>query len=123
MLVEDEVVIFLSTDNAEKSREFYQDILGLELLADEPFALVFSIDNKTLRIAKTSDFSAAGHTVLGWKVRNIDEKVSSLSARGVRFTLFDGMAQEENGVWHSPSGAKVAWFTDPVGNVLSLTQI
>ena len=41
---------------------------------------------------------------------------------GVRFEQYAGMDQDERGVWTAPGGAKVAWFKDPDGNTLSLTQ-
>jgi hypothetical protein len=62
------------------------------------------------------------HTVLGWHVADIDEAVKGLVARGVIFEIFVGMPQDELGIWASPSGEKVAWFKDPDGNNLSLTQ-
>jgi hypothetical protein len=62
------------------------------------------------------------HTVLGWEVRDISAEAKGLTKRGVRFERFDGLAQDEQGIWTSPSGAKVAWFKDPDGNTLSLTQ-
>jgi catechol 2,3-dioxygenase-like lactoylglutathione lyase family enzyme len=66
--------------------------------------------------------AAAGYAVLGWVVPDIDEAVRGLQAAGVRFQRYDGMPQDDRGVWQAPNGARVAWFKDPDGNTLSITQ-
>ncbi len=123
MLKNSESVSFLATIDPERSRAFYEDILGLTFIADEYFALVFDSDGHMLRIAKVDELMPAIHTVLGWHVGDISATVEGLSARGVVFDRYDGMDQDEFGIWVSPSGAKVAWFKDPDCNNLSLTQL
>jgi len=122
MLRENEAVYFLATTDVAAARGFFEETLGLRLVADEHFALVFDLGGRMLRIAKAQELTPARHTVLGWKVDDIAAKVNELSQRGVRFDRFEGMPQDELGVWVSPTGAKVAWFKDPAGNSLSLTQ-
>jgi hypothetical protein len=65
----------------------------------------------------------APYTVLGWQVPDILAAVGELEARGVPLLRYDGIAQDELGIWTSPTGARVAWFEDPDGNVLSVTQL
>ena len=101
---------------------FYRDVLELTFVADSPFALVFDVDGTELRIQKVRDLEPAQHTVLGWHVDDIEAEVERLSGRGVTFTIFDGMPQDDLGIWATPDGAKIAWFNDPDGNTLSLTQ-
>jgi catechol 2,3-dioxygenase-like lactoylglutathione lyase family enzyme len=122
MLRENEAVYFLATTDVAAARVFFEGTLGLRLVADEHFALVFDLGGRMLRIAKAQELTPARHTVLGWKVDDIAAKVNELSRRGVRFDRFEGMPQDELGIWVSPTGAKVAWFKDPAGNSLSLTQ-
>ncbi len=122
MLRDNEAIYFLATTDADVSRQFYERVLGLQLVADEHFALVFDLGGRMLRIAKAQELNPARHTVLGWKVDDIAAKVNELSMRGVRFERLEGMPQDESGIWTSPTGAKVAWFRDPLGNGLSLTQ-
>ncbi len=123
MLKKHRPVSFIATLDAEKARVFYEDRLGLTLLANEYFALVFDLNGHTLRIAKVDELAAARHTVLGWEVDDITATVNGLAERGVVFDRFEGMDQDELGIWLSPSGAKVAWFKDPDGNNLSITQL
>jgi len=123
LLTKSDPVSFLATRDADTSREFYQDSLGLKLVADEYFALVFDLNGHTLRIAKVEELAPAAHTVLGWNVCNIETTVTELARRGVTFEFYNGMQQDVHGVWVSPSGAKVAWFKDPDGNNLSVTQL
>jgi catechol 2,3-dioxygenase-like lactoylglutathione lyase family enzyme len=118
----DNPVLFLATANAERSRAFYEGLLGLEFVADEWPALVFRVGDRMLRIQKVEQVRAAPYTALGWAVSNIRETVGNLSAAGVVFERYEGMKQDEEGIWHAPSGASVAWFRDPDGHVLSLTQ-
>ena len=122
MLDSSSVMAFVATSNAEKARAFYSDILGLRLVSDEPYALVFDAHGTTLRIQKISVITPAPFTVLGWVVDDIATTISGLSTRSVVFERYPGMEQDGLGVWNS-GRAKIAWFKDPDGNTLSLTQI
>lgn len=115
-------VLFLATANAERSRAFYERMLGLTFVADEPYALVFQVGHSMLRIQKVEHVVKAPYTALGWAVRDIRATVADLSKAGVVFRRYDGLGQDDQGVWHSPGGALVAWFQDPDENTLSLTQ-
>jgi catechol 2,3-dioxygenase-like lactoylglutathione lyase family enzyme len=115
-------VCFLATDHPERSRAFYEDTLGLEFIVDEPMALVFRTGGRPLRIQKVDRFDAAPQTVLGWEVENIEAALHELVRRGVECERYEFLQQNDLGVWVSPSGAKIAWFRDPCGNLLSLTQ-
>jgi catechol 2,3-dioxygenase-like lactoylglutathione lyase family enzyme len=108
--------------NAEAAKDFYQNILGLRLVEDSPFALVFDANGTMLRIQKVQEHVPANHTSLGWKVRDIRPQINGFVNKGVRFERYDRLPQDEAGIWESPSGARVAWFRDPDGNTLSLTQ-
>jgi catechol 2,3-dioxygenase-like lactoylglutathione lyase family enzyme len=118
----DKPILFLATANAERSREFYERVLGLAFVADEPPALVFQVGQSMLRIQKVERVHAAPYTALGWDVPDIRRTVRDLRAAGVAFLRFVGMGQDEDAVWCAPSGALVAWFHDPDGHTLSLTQ-
>jgi catechol 2,3-dioxygenase-like lactoylglutathione lyase family enzyme len=115
-------VLFLATANAERARAFYERVLGLAFVADEPPALVFRVGASMLRIQKVEHVHAASYTALGWAVSDIRRTVKDLRAAGVVFERYAGMNQDGDGIWHAPSGAFVAWFRDPDGHVLSLTQ-
>ena len=123
MLTNNDPVSFIATRDFAVARDFYENTLGLTLVAEEYFALVFDLNGHVLRVTQVDEFVPAQHTVLGWTVSDIVETASNLSSNGVVFQQFDGMEQDELGVWVSPSGAKVAWFKDPDGNNLSLTQL
>ncbi len=118
----DQPILFLATADAVRSRVFYEKKLGLEFVADEPQALVFSVGHAMLRIQKVEQVHAAPYTALGWTVADIQGTVKALCLEGVKFSRFEGMQQDVDGIWNAPSGARVAWFTDPDGHVLSLTQ-
>ncbi len=118
----DNPVLFLATANPERSRAFYEGLLGLEFVADEWPALVFRVGGRMLRIQKVDEVHAAPYTALGWSVSDIRRVVRDLRAAGVVFQRYQGMDQDGDGIWHAPSGALVAWFQDPDGHVLSLTQ-
>ncbi|HEX4601167.1 MAG TPA: VOC family protein [Gemmatimonadales bacterium] len=113
----------MATTQPKEARTFYCDVLGLQLEEDGPFALVVTTPNATLRIQKVQAFSPLPFTVLGWKVGNVRATAQQLLGKGVTCERFAGMSQDDLGVWVSPSGARVCWFKDPDGNVLSLTQL
>jgi predicted enzyme related to lactoylglutathione lyase len=102
--------------------KFYASTLGLTLISDDPFAIVFDANGTMLRVQKVQSLVPAQHTVLGWEVPDIQAETEKLTKRGVRFERYSGLPQDESGIWTTPSGAKVAWFKDPDGNILSLTQ-
>lgn len=117
------IIAFVPIVNVTEARAFYHDLLGLTLLREEmPFALVFDAKGTMLRLAIVGELSPAPWTVLGWEVSDIDASVENLAARGVHFERFPQMDQDEHGIWSSPNGARVAWFKDPDGNVLSISQ-
>ena len=122
MLSKNDLITFIPTSNEAKAREFYVDKLGLKFIADTPFALVLSANGIMVRIAKTKDFVPAPFTILGWHVENIAEQVQELRGCGVEFCSFDFLDQDDLQIWKSPDGAKIAWFKDFDGNMLSLTQ-
>ena len=122
MLNAADLIAFVGTARPEAAIAFYRDTLGLALVADEPFALVFDVRGVMLRVTKVDAVQPAPYTVLGWRVADIRAAAGELGARGVAFERYPGMPQDELGIWTSPSGARIAWFRDPDGNVLSLTQ-
>jgi len=121
-LADFQIAAFVATANAERSRTFYENTLGLKLVADEEYAIVFDANGITLRIQKVRDVAPSPYTSLGWHVTNIEKMVEELSGRGVSFEIYDGFGQTDQGIMTFPNGAKVAWFKDPDGNLLSLDQ-
>ena len=116
-------ILFLATANADRSRDFYQRVLGLDFVADEPPALVFQVGHSMLRIQKVDCVQPAAYTAMGWSVSDIRRTVQHLRGTGVVLQRYQGMKQDDDDIWHAPSGALVAWFLDPDGHVLSLTQL
>ena len=118
------LVAFVATSDLDAARRFYGDVLGLELIEVTLFACVFDGGGTTLRVTVVAGgaVAPAGYTVVGWDVADVDAAVAALTARGVAFRRYEGMDQDAAGVWTSPSGSRVAWFTDPDGNVLSVQQ-
>jgi catechol 2,3-dioxygenase-like lactoylglutathione lyase family enzyme len=116
-------VTFVLTADPVVSKAFYAGTLALPLGVQDDFATVYDLGTCILRVTEIAGFVAAPHPVLGWKVDDIAATVADLTTKGIAFTLYDGFGQDALGIWTAPDGvAKVAWFTDPDGNVLSLTQ-
>jgi catechol 2,3-dioxygenase-like lactoylglutathione lyase family enzyme len=125
MLANADLIAFVPTRNPKAARKFYEQTLGLEFVSQDPFAVVFNARGVTLRIADVSsvkDCKPAPFTILGWHVASIEISVRDLAAKGIEFERYSGMPQDELGIWRSPGGARIAWFKDPDGNVLSLTE-
>ncbi|MEY4271034.1 MAG: hypothetical protein RLZZ58_2250 [Pseudomonadota bacterium] len=116
-------ITFVIITDRDRARRFYGDTLGLPLVSEDDFAQVYDLGGIMLRASPVKDFSPQGHTILGWPVDDIAAKVAELKARDVPFKTYPGMGQDANDIWTVPGGStKVAWFSDPDGNVLSLTQ-
>jgi catechol 2,3-dioxygenase-like lactoylglutathione lyase family enzyme len=116
------MVGFLVTTDTEAAHKFYTQVLGFRLLTDDSFALAFDANGAMLRVGKAKRFTPAPNTVLGWEVENISAAVSELEVRGVTFERYAAMKSDEQGIFAFPNGDKVAWFKDPEGNVLSISQ-
>jgi catechol 2,3-dioxygenase-like lactoylglutathione lyase family enzyme len=121
MLGSTNIVAFVPTKDAEKARAFYEGVLGLRFVKDDGFAMVFDANGIMIRIAR-AQFTPAPFTILGWQVKGIETVVAGLQAKGVTFERFGFFEQDELGIWTAPTGDKVAWFKDPDGNVLSVSQ-
>ena len=114
---------FIHTTDAKRSTAFYVEVLGLELVAESPFAVVVRAGVTTIRITPVESHDPAAATVLGWVVDDVDATLAELVGKGVEALRFDGMEQSETGVWNAPDGARIAWFHDPDRNTLSLAQV
>ena len=113
---------FIPDTDIGAARGFYESTLVLRVLDESPFVLVFDANGTKVRITPVPDLRPQPFTIAGWEVADIGTTVEELTALGVVFNRYDGMDQRSNGVWASPSGDLVAWFVDPDGNTLSLTQ-
>src|SRR4051794_16054270 len=117
------LVAFIATTDLETARDFYAATLGLPVASDQaPMACVFDANGTMLRVTAVEQKADASYTALGWTVDDIAAAVHELAAKGVEFHRYDGMVQDEIGIWTTPGGERVAWFSDPDGNTLSLTQ-
>jgi catechol 2,3-dioxygenase-like lactoylglutathione lyase family enzyme len=116
---------FLAVSNFARAKAFYEGVLGLEFVSQDDFALVLRSGPILVRFAVPSERVPAPYTVFGWRVTDIESTVAFLSGKGVTFERYPyfGDNQRADGVWLAPSGDKVAWFKDPDGNLLSLSQL
>lgn len=116
------VATFIASAKNAEARDFYENTLGLTFISDDEYALVFDSNGTTLRIQKVTEVEPRPFTALGWHVEDIYAAVISLSTKGVNFERYDFMQPDELGIVTFPGGARVAWFKDPDGNLLSLDQ-
>ncbi len=122
MLGDKELKAFVPTIMPEKARFFYRDILGLKLLSEDNYALQFDANGIELRVTIVPELKPHGFTVLGWNVPDIISEVKSLNGKGIVCERYNFLEQDDLGIWVAPGGSKVAWFKDPDGNLLSLTE-
>jgi len=117
------VMTFIVTRDRAAAKKFYGETLGFTQTGEDEFAVVFDLNGTMLRISTVKDQKPPAHTVLGWEVPDIVAAARALKAKGVKFNIYEGFGQDELGIWTAPgSSNKVAWFLDPDGNNLSLTQ-
>jgi catechol 2,3-dioxygenase-like lactoylglutathione lyase family enzyme len=122
MLSTNPLIAFIPSKDTGRSRGFYEGALGLRFICDDPFAVVMDSNGIKVRIVLVGEFTPAPFTILGWEVDDINAAVAELSTKGVQFNRYPYFEQSQDGVWTAPNGAKVAWFSDPDGNVLSVSQ-
>jgi catechol 2,3-dioxygenase-like lactoylglutathione lyase family enzyme len=117
-----DLVAFVATSDPARAKAFYGDTLGLKLVSEDQFAVVFDANGTILRIAIVQTVAAAPYTVLGWRVQDVASVAKELNNAGVTFERFGFLEQDELGIWVAPGGTKVAWFKDPDGNMLSISS-
>lgn len=117
------LIAFVPTRNADRAKMFYRDLLGLHLVSEQlPFALIFDAHGTMLRVTVVRELTPPPYTTLGWEVPDIHDAAAALAEKGIQFERYPNMSQDELGIWTAPGGSKVAWFRDPDGNTLSLSQ-
>ncbi len=122
MLADKELKAFVPTVDPHKAKAFYRDVLGLTLLSEDEYALEFNANGTLLRVIIVPQLTPHPFTALGWNLPDIRQTIAELNAKGIYCEKYSFFEQDEQGVWFSPGGSKVAWFKDPDGNLLSLTE-
>ncbi len=116
-------VVIVCTRDRAVSEPFYRDVLGLRMTGSDDFAAIFDIGGAPLRLSTVADWKAHEHTIFGFAVDDIKRVVAALAEKGVAFTVYPGFGQDADGVWTAPDKSVcVAWFKDPDGNSLSVTE-
>ena len=122
MLASSKIVGFVPARDSKQARAFYEGKLGFQFVSDDEFALVVKAGDTMIRVAKAPKFTPAPYTVMGWEVKDIEKMAAWLASRGVAFEKYPFVQDKERGIWTTPDGSKVAWFKDPDGNILSISQ-
>ena len=122
MISGSKVIGFIPIQNAERALSFYRDVLGLQFVSDDSFAIVMESNGTMIRLVRMEKFTPAPYTILGWQVQDIEHAVKELADKGLLFQRYSSLQQNKDGIWTAPGDAKVAWFHDPDGNILSLSQ-
>ena len=122
MLGTTNIIAFVPTTDYDTARSFYEGVLGLRFVKNDGFAMVLDANGIMIRVVKAPNFKPLPYTILGWEVRDISTAVKALEKRGVTFERFGFFEQDALGIWTAPTGDKVAWFKDPDGNTLSVSQ-
>jgi len=123
MLGNEKIMSFVGVSDADKARAFYRDTLGLKMLYEDGFALVFDVGGIMLRVTLVGQVRPQPYTVLGWQVNDATSTARALTKAGVTPERYPHVEQDEDGIWTAPGGAKIAWFRDPDGNILSIAQM
>jgi len=121
-LADKKLKAFIPTIMPDKARSFYRDVLGLELLSEDPFAMEFNANGVLLRVTPVQELKPYEFTILGWNVPDISSLIRSLNSKDIVCEKYSFLKQDDLGIWSAPGGSKVAWFKDPDGNLLSLTE-
>jgi len=122
MLGKYDMVAFVSTAEPAKGRAFYEEKLGLKVVTADDYGVMYDVNGRRLRLSFVRELKPAPYSILSWMVQDISAVIRELKGRGVVFEIYEGFGQDADGVWTAPDGTKVAWFLDPGGNGLSLSQ-
>lgn len=122
MLSDQKIKAFIPTVDPDRSKSFYMNLLGLTLLSEDYYGMDFETNGTLLRISTVEHLKPHPFTVLGWEVDDLISLIHALTRKGVKFERYNLIEQDSNGIWTAPGGVKVAWFKDPDGNLLSLSE-
>ena len=122
MLTNHKLKAFVPTTKPDKAKSFFRDILGLKFLSEDKYGIEFDSAGMLLRVNTVPEYKPQMFTILGWNVEDISANIRSLNEKGIQFEKYPFLEQDELGIWTAPGGSKVAWFKDPDGNILSLTE-
>ena len=122
MLSDQKIKAFIPTIDPVRAKLFYMNVLGLNLLSEDYYGMDFEANGTLLRISTVQQLNPQPFTVLGWDVDDIASIITVLARRGVLFERYDLIKQDKSGIWIAPGGVKVAWFKDPDGNLLSISE-
>jgi catechol 2,3-dioxygenase-like lactoylglutathione lyase family enzyme len=122
MLSDAHLIAFVPSTDLDRSRAFYVGVLGLEEQSSTPYACVLFAAGVQLRITLVGELRPQPFTVLGWQVADARAAARTLERQEVSVVRYQGMDQDADGIWTTPSGDRVAWFRDPDGNTLSVTE-
>ena len=123
MLRDQKLKAFIPTVDPDKAKRFYVNLLGFDLLSEDYYGMELELNGSLLRIATVEQFKPHPFTVLGWEVDDLSSLITSLVRKGVVFEIYNIIDQDKSGIWNAPGGGKVAWFKDPDGNLLSLSEM
>lgn len=118
-------IAFIPTQEPEAARKFYEQTVGLKFVTDNDFAIVFRVGPEPqamLRIVRARGFSPALYTIFGWEVENVEQSVDELLGKGIQFLRYGHFEQDARNIWNAPDGSRIAWFQDPDGNTLSISE-
>ena len=122
MLGKEMLVAFMATSKPEAARAFFEGVLGLTFIGEHEHLVMFQSGAAQLMLQKASVVTPPHGAALGCHVKDLRGTMNALLDRGVTFERFEGMDQDAFGVWSPAPGTGVAWFKDPDGNLLSLSQ-
>jgi catechol 2,3-dioxygenase-like lactoylglutathione lyase family enzyme len=122
MLASSKLQTIIWTSRIEEAERFYSRILGLRFKGRSDGACVYDVGGGDLRVSPVPSTQPTTHTVMGFAVSDLSVVIGSLESRGIKFERFPGLPHNDNGVLTTPGGAKVAWFRDPDGNLLSIVE-
>ncbi|HEX7187867.1 MAG TPA: VOC family protein [Actinomycetes bacterium] len=123
MLGDSEAFSGFAVKDLEEAARFYRDTLGLSVSEDVPMPGLLRLQiagGRDVLVYAKPDFAPATYTILNFPVDDIDAAVDALTERGVTFERYAGMDADEKGIASGPP--RIAWFTDPAGNILSVLQ-
>ena len=123
MLRDSQAFTSFSIDDVAHAKQFYGEILGLTITEGDGMLRLKTTGGGEVMLYPKRDHRAASFTVLNFPVPELERTVAALKERGVRFEHYDrpGLKTDPDGICRS-GDMKIAWFTDPAGNILSVLQ-
>ena len=122
MLGEQNVVANVAVKDLTAAKKFYEGQLGLSTVGNDPNGVMYKCGSSKMLVYESQFAGTNQATSASWDVEDVESVVTALKGRGIKFESYDIPGVDKQGDVHVMGELKAAWFKDPDGNILCVSN-